>query len=90
LALQEENLHLQQQQDMLTLKEVGNAARADRKLVIQEENLRIQNRILVLQEAQQENVVMLMDLDKVTPWVREFYKSKQMELAVKRASGSIE
>jgi hypothetical protein len=90
LALQEENLRLQQQQDMLTLKEVGNAARADRKLAIQEENLRIQNRILVLQEAQQENVVMLMDLDKVTPWVREFYKSKQMELAAKRASGSIE
>jgi hypothetical protein len=98
LALQEENLCLQQhQQDMLTLKEVGNAGRADRKLAIQEENLRIQNRMLALQEAQQENVVMLMDLGKVTPWVREFYKSKQMELAakqanesVKRASGTIE
>jgi hypothetical protein len=40
---------------------------------------------------------MLMDLDKVTPWVKEFYKSKRMELAAKqanesakRASGSIE
>jgi hypothetical protein len=73
---------------MLTMKEVGNAARADRKLAIQEENLHIQNRMLALQETQQENVVMLMDLEKVTPWVREFYESKQMELAAKQANES--
>jgi hypothetical protein len=49
LSLHEENLRVQQQQqDMLTMKEVGNAVWADRKLAIQEENLHIQNRMLAL------------------------------------------
>jgi hypothetical protein len=36
--------------------------------------------MLAIQEEQQENLVMSMDLDKMTPWVREFYISKQKEL----------
>jgi hypothetical protein len=59
--------------------------RAERKLAIQEEQLRVQQRILAIQEEQQENLVMSMDLDKMTPWVREFYMSKQKELTAKRA-----
>jgi hypothetical protein len=43
----------------------------------------VQQRILAFQE--EENLVMSMDIDKMTPWVREFYMSKQKELAVKRA-----
>jgi hypothetical protein len=31
---------------------------------------------------------MLMDLEKVTHWVREFYKSKQMKLAAKQENES--
>jgi hypothetical protein len=64
---------------------IANAARADRKLAIQEEQLCVQHRLLTIQEEQQENLVMIMDLDKVTPWVRDFYTSKQKELAAKRA-----
>jgi hypothetical protein len=36
--------------------------------------------MLAIQEEQQENLMMSMDLDKMTPWVREFYISKQKEL----------
>jgi hypothetical protein len=31
--------------------------------------------------AQHENLVMSMNLDKMTPWVRKFYMSKAKELA---------
>jgi hypothetical protein len=41
--------------------------------------------MLAIQEKQQENLVMSMDLDKMTPWVKEFYMSNQKELAAKRA-----
>jgi hypothetical protein len=93
LAIQEENLHVQQvmQTDQQRLEDKtsdGNFAidvRTGRKLAIQEEQLRVQQRILAIQEEQQENLVMSMDLDKMTPWVREFYMSKQKELAAKRA-----
>jgi hypothetical protein len=41
--------------------------------------------LLTIQEEQQENLVMTMNLDKVIPWVRDFYTSKQKELAAKIA-----
>jgi hypothetical protein len=66
-------------------EEFATAARAERKLAIQEEQLCVQQRMLAIQEEQQENRVMSMDLDKMTPWVKEFYMSKQKELAAKRA-----
>jgi hypothetical protein len=93
LAIQEENLRVQQimQTDRQQLEDktsdadFANVVWAERKLAIQEEHLRVQQRILVIQEEQQENLVMSMDLNKMTPWVREFYMSKQKELSTKRA-----
>jgi hypothetical protein len=93
LGIQEEQLCIQEvlqldQQRLEAAKNaagIANAARADRKLAIQEEQLRVQHRMLSIQEEQQENLVMTMDLNKVTPWVRDFYTSKQKELAAKRA-----
>jgi hypothetical protein len=93
LGIQEEQLHIQQvlQVDRQRLEAAKNsagiaiAAQDDRKLAIQEEQLCVQHRLLTIQEEQQENLVMIMDLDKVTPWVRDFYTSKQKELAAKRA-----
>jgi hypothetical protein len=85
LAIQKENLRVQQMmQDKTTDADLATVVRAERKLAIQEEQLCVQQRILAIQEDQQENLVMSMDLDKMTPWVREFYMSKQKELAAKR------
>jgi hypothetical protein len=84
-AIQKENLRVQQMmQDKTTDADLATAVRAERKLAIQEEQLCVQQRILAIQEDQQENLVMSMDLDKMTPWVREFYMSKQKELTTKR------
>jgi hypothetical protein len=71
-------------EEKTSAEEFATAVRAERKLAIREEQLRVQQRMLAIQEEQQENIVMSMDLDKMTPCVKEFYMSKQKELAVKR------
>ena len=54
------------------------ASRSDRKLALQEEQLQIQKayvqiqqEMLQLQKEDREERVMSMDVDKMTPWVRE-------------------
>lgn len=97
LSIQEESLRVQQQmqtdrrrqEEATSSIDVANAARAERKLAIQEEQLRVQQRMLAIQEDQQENFVMTMDLDKMNPWVRDFYMSKQKEIAAKRAKHDV-
>ena len=60
------------------------ASRSDRKLALQEEQLQIQKvqvqiqqEMLQLQKEDREERVMSMDVNKMTPWVREYYINKQ-------------
>ncbi|KAG2648294.1 hypothetical protein PVAP13_1NG038508 [Panicum virgatum] len=64
------------------------ASRSDRKLALQEEQLQIQKaqvqiqqEMLQLQKEDREERVMSMDVDKMTPWVREYYINKQKKIS---------
>jgi hypothetical protein len=66
------------------------AVRYDRKLAIQEQHLKlvaestmIQKEMLRFQQKEREDRVMTMDLDKVAPWVREYYINEQKAIAAK-------
>jgi hypothetical protein len=65
--------------------EDATAARSERKLAIQEQQLVLQERMLRVQEEREENLVMTIDLDKMTPWARDYYIMKQKEIVEKRA-----
>jgi hypothetical protein len=51
-----------------------------------EEQLVLQERMLRVQEEREENLVMTIDLDKMTLWARDYYIMKQKEIIEKRAS----
>lgn len=64
------------------------ASRSDRKLALQEEQLQvqkaqvqIQKELLELQKEDREERVMNMDVEKMAPWVREYYINKQKKIA---------
>jgi len=64
------------------------ASRSDRKLALQEEQLQIQKvqvqiqqEMLQLQKEDREERVMSMHVDKMTPWVREYYINKQKKIS---------
>jgi hypothetical protein len=42
--------------------------------------------MLKVQEKREENLIMTIDLDKMTPWIKEYYIMKQKEIVRKRAS----
>ena len=77
------------------------AERYERKLKIQEETMKIQSesvsiqkeqvsiqhRMLELQEKERTDRVMMADLDKFAPWVRDFYILEQKQIAAKRMQG---
>ena len=77
------------------------AERYERKLKIQEETMKIQSefvsiqkeqvsiqhRMLELQEKERTDRVMMADLDKFAPWVRDFYILEQKQIAAKRMHG---
>jgi len=77
-------------------KEEANdiASRSDRKLALQEAQLeisraqvRIQEEILALQKEDREERVMALDVDKMAPWVRDYYINKQKKIAQRSLSG---
>jgi hypothetical protein len=47
--------------------EDAGAVRSERKLAIQERQLVLQERLIRVQEEREENLVMTLDLDKMTP-----------------------
>ena len=61
------------------------ASRSDRKLALHEEQLQIQKAQVQIQQEmlqlQKEDRVMSMDVDKMTPWVREYYINKQKKIS---------
>jgi hypothetical protein len=72
---------------------IEEAARAERKLQLQEEqlkvskmNLSIQERMLALQETSVEQKVMDMDTEKMAPWVRAYYINLQKKISEKSVS----
>jgi hypothetical protein len=65
--------------------EDAGAVRSERKLAIQERQLVLQERLIRVQEEREENLVMTLDLDKMTPWAKDYYIIKQKEIIEKRA-----
>jgi hypothetical protein len=64
------------------------ATRAERKLALQEQHVSIQQKqleiatqILNLQKEEQEDKVMSLDVEKLAPWVRDYYIAKQKKIA---------
>jgi hypothetical protein len=64
------------------------ASRAERKLALQEQHVSIQQKqleiatqILNLQKEEQEDKVMSLDVEKLAPWVRDYYIAKQKKIA---------
>ncbi|KAG2592312.1 hypothetical protein PVAP13_5NG550600 [Panicum virgatum] len=70
------------------------ASRSDRKLALQEEQLQvqkdqvqIQRELLELQKADREERVMSMDLEKLSPWVQDYYINKQKQISAMSLRG---
>ena len=70
------------------------ASRSDRKLALQEEQLQvqkdqvqIQRELLELQKEDREERVMSMDLEKLSPWVQEYYINKQKQISAMSLRG---
>jgi hypothetical protein len=70
------------------------ATRAERKLALQEKHLSIQEKqleiateLLNLQKEDREDKVMSLDVEKMAPWVRNYYIRKQKGIAARAASG---
>ena len=64
------------------------ASRSERKLAIQEEQLQIQKaqvevqkEMLQLQKEDREERIMTMDVEKMQPWVRDYYINKQKKIS---------
>jgi hypothetical protein len=64
------------------------ATRAERKLALQEQHVWIQQKqleiateILNLQKEEQEDKIMSLDVEKMAPWVRDYYIAKQKKIA---------
>ncbi|PUZ65800.1 hypothetical protein GQ55_3G254300 [Panicum hallii var. hallii] len=57
------------------------AARYERKLSLVQEQVDIQRKMLELHEKERMDKIMFMDLDKVQPWVRDFYIREQKKIA---------
>jgi hypothetical protein len=71
------------------------ATRAERKLALQEKHVSIQGKqleiateLLNLQKEDREDKVMSLDVEKMSPWVRDYYIRKQKEIAARAASGA--
>jgi hypothetical protein len=69
------------------------ATRAERKLALQEKHVSIQGKqleiateLLNLQKEDREDKVMSLDVEKMSPWVRDYYIRKQKEIAARAAS----
>jgi hypothetical protein len=60
--------------------------RSERKLAIQEQQLRLQERLVTLQEEREENLVMSLNLDKMTSWTKDFYLMKQKEIVARKTT----
>jgi hypothetical protein len=79
----------EERQDATSREEATHmVVRSDRKLALQEEviiiqkaSLEIQQQMLKLQEEEREERVMTMDVNKMEPWVREYYINKQKKIA---------
>ena len=70
------------------------ASRFDRKLALQEEHLQvqkaqvqIQRELLELQKEDREERVMSIDLEKLSPWVQEYYINKQKQISAMSLRG---
>ena len=70
------------------------ASRSDRKLALQEEQLQvqkdqvqIQRELLELQKEDREERVMSIDLEKLSPWVQEYYINKQKQISAMSLRG---
>jgi hypothetical protein len=60
--------------------------RSERKLAIQEQQLRLQERSVTLQKEREENLVMSLNLDKMTSWTKDFYLMKQKEIVARKTT----
>ncbi|KAG2610251.1 hypothetical protein PVAP13_4KG177600 [Panicum virgatum] len=70
------------------------ASRSDRKLSLQEEQLQvqkdqvqIQRELHELQKADREERVMSIDLEKLSPWVQDYYINKQKQISAMSLRG---
>jgi hypothetical protein len=51
-----------------------------------EQQLKIQQEMLQIQKVEQERRFMAVDVDKMTPWVRDYYISMQKQISTKTVS----
>jgi hypothetical protein len=58
----------------------------ERKLNLMEQQLKIQQEMLQIQKVEQERRFMAVDVDKMTPWVRDYYISMQKHISTKTVS----
>ena len=70
------------------------ASRSERKLALQEQTVQIQlkqveiqQELMLMQKEDREERVMSMDLERVSPWVRDYYIRKQKKIAAQTVSG---
>jgi hypothetical protein len=73
--------------------EEANKRRSERKLRIQEQQFELSKRSIVLQEKMiqlqekdRTDCVMTLDVEKMTPWVREYYINQQKQIAAQSMS----
>jgi hypothetical protein len=59
----------------------------ERKLNLMEQQLKIQQEMLQIQKVDQERQFMAVDVDKMAPWVRDYYISMQKQISAKTVSG---
>jgi hypothetical protein len=62
------------------------ASRAERKLNLIEQQVKIQHEMLQMQKVEQERQFMAVDVDKMAPWVRDYYISMQKQISAKIVS----
>ncbi|OEL37681.1 hypothetical protein BAE44_0001300 [Dichanthelium oligosanthes] len=63
------------------------ASQSERKLKALERNVQIQESLLQLREEEEENKVMILDVEKMPPWVRDYYIKKQKKTVATSRSG---
>jgi hypothetical protein len=65
----------------------GNVSHAERKLSNMEEQIKIQQEMLEIQKVEQEHQFMDVDVEKMAPWVHDYYVTMQKQISAKTVSG---
>jgi hypothetical protein len=80
--IQEDRAKYDERQEIASKDEAQEvAARYEKKLSLVQEQVDIQRKMLELHEKERMDKIMFMDLDKVQPWVRDFYIREQKKIA---------